>query len=267
MNAPLNRDSASASLLLNHTQFKTGIVHIGLGNFHRAHFAVYTAKAMEKSGGNWGICAYTFRNQDLVAKLQSQENLYSVLEIGPDTEAAYIPNAHTEFVVGYENANYISNVIAGENTKIISLTVTEAGYLIDQTSGGLNWNDSNIENDLEGNSPRTIYGLIINGLKRRNQNPITILSCDNISHNGDLVKRLLLEYAAKAAPDLIDYLNSSVTFPNSMVDRIVPGTEVRHLELAKKEWGLQILLPYLARNFQCGLLKITSLPVGLIGML
>ena len=249
MNAPLNKSSVDASLLLNDSQFSTGIVHIGLGNFHRAHFAVYTAKAMAKSGGNWGICAYTFRNQDLVKALHDQENLYSVLEIGSDTEDAYIPNAHSEFVVGYENANHVSQVISNESTKIISLTVTEAGYLIDQTTGGLNWQDSNLKNDLNGNSPRSIYGLLINGLKLRNQEPITILSCDNISHNGDLIKRLLIEYATKAAPELIDYLNSNVAFPNSMVDRIVPGTEARHLELAKSRIGLTDLAPVPCEKF------------------
>lgn len=249
MTAPLNKSSISASFLLNNSKYETGIVHIGLGNFHRAHFAVYTAKAMAKSGGNWGICAYTFRNQDLVKSLHDQSNLYSVLEIGPDTEAAYIPNAHSEFVAGYENATYVSQVISNESTKIISLTVTEAGYLIDQTTGGLNWQDANLQNDLEGKSSRSIYGLIINGLKNRHQEPITILSCDNISHNGDLVKRLLIEYATKVAPQLIEYLNSNVAFPNSMVDRIVPGTEERHLDLAKSRLHLTDQVPVPCEKF------------------
>ena len=249
MNAPLNRSSVSASLLLNHKQFDTGIVHIGLGNFHRAHFAVYTAKAMERSGGNWGICAYSFRNKDLVNALQAQDNLYSVLEIGPDTESAYIPNAHTEFVVGYENAPYVSNVIASLSTKIISLTVTEAGYLIDQATGGLNWQDQNLINDLGGKSPRSIYGLILNGLRARNQAPITILSCDNISHNGDLLKKLLIEYVSKAAPELLSYLETQVSFPNSMVDRIVPGTEQRHLEISEARLKLKDLAPVPCERF------------------
>lgn len=249
MNAPIKKSSVGASFLLNNSKFETGIVHIGLGNFHRAHFAVYTAKAMAKSGGNWGICAYTFRNQDLVKSLHEQENLYSVLEIGPDTEAAYIPNSHSEFVVGYENANYVSHLISNESTKIISLTVTEAGYLIDQTTGGLNWLDPNLQNDLDGKPSRTIYGLIINGLKHRNQKSITILSCDNISHNGDLVKKLLIEYATKAAPELLDYLNLNVAFPNSMVDRIVPGTEKRHLDLAQSRLHLTDLVPVPCEKF------------------
>ena len=245
----LNRVNSSDLEFLNTSKYKNGIVHIGLGNFHRAHFAVYTANAMAQSGGDWGICAYTFRNRELVEKLKSQDNLYSVLEIGLDTEKAYIPNAHTEFVVGYENAEYVSKVISDKSTKIISLTITEAGYFLDQQTGGINWEHPDIKNDLAGMPSKTIFGLISNGLKSRNQEPITILSCDNISHNGDLIKKLLLQYIKEVAPQLIDYVQNRITFPNSMVDRIVPGTEEKHLELAQARLGVIDLAPVPCEKF------------------
>lgn len=249
MAQPLSRRSAANLVQLNRTEFKTGIVHIGLGNFHRAHFAVYTAKAMDRAGGDWGICAFTFRNKELVENLKAQDNLYSVLEIGPGTEKAYLPNAHTEFVVGYDQVDYISELISKKSTKIISLTITEAGYYLDQKSGGLNLEHPDIKNDLAGDTPRTIYGLILNGLLKRNGEPISILSCDNISHNGDLLKKLLSEFADKIAPDLASYLENRVSFPNSMVDRIVPGTEAKHLLLAENRLGVIDLAPVPCEEF------------------
>ena len=242
-------ESTFQSKLINKSIRGAGIVHIGLGNFHRAHFAVYTAKAVAKSGGDWGISAYSFRNYELVEKLKAQGNLYSVIEIGPDAESAYIPNVHSEFIAGYEKANYVSELIANHNTKIISLTVTEAGYLIDSATGGLNWANVDLINDAKGNSPKTIYGLIINGLMQRTGKPISVMSCDNISHNGDLVRKLLIEYATKVAPEIVNYLETAVSFPNSMVDRIVPGTEEKHLQIAKERIGFEDLAPVPCEKF------------------
>ncbi|MBU6263434.1 MAG: mannitol dehydrogenase family protein, partial [Actinomycetales bacterium] len=136
MSQQLNRTNAPVNRLLNTSNLETSIVHIGLGNFHRAHLAVYTAQAND----GWGIAAYSFRNESLVATLKNQDNLYSVLEIGPETEAAWIPNIHTEFIVGYDQANYVSELISKSKTKIVSLTVTEAGYYIDSAKGTLNLN-------------------------------------------------------------------------------------------------------------------------------
>lgn len=249
MTRPLNHETARGLTVINQSNFETGIVHIGLGNFHRAHFAIYTAKAMDNSGGDWGICAFTFRNKELVTNLKAQDNLYSVLEIGPDTEAAYIPRAHSEFVAGYENANYVSKKIADPSVKIISLTITEAGYFLNNQTGELDWEHPDIKNDLAGESSRTIYGLITNGLIARGSHPITIISCDNITHNGDLTKKLLTQFIQKKQPELLEFLNEKISFPNSMVDRIVPGTETKHVELAQARLGITDLAPVPCEKF------------------
>ena len=245
MSQQLNRANAPVNRLLNTSNLETSIVHIGLGNFHRAHLAVYTAQAND----GWGIAAYSFRNENLVATLKNQDNLYSVLEIGPDTEEAWIPNIHTEFIVGYDQANYVSELISKSKTKIVSLTVTEAGYYIDSAKGTLNLNHPDIENDLAGKSPRTIFGLIAKGLSERGNEPLTILSCDNISHNGDMTKKLLLEFVSHTQPVLIEFINQNVTFPNSMVDRIVPGTEEKHVEISSKRLGVKDFVPVPCEQF------------------
>ena len=245
MSQHLNRTNVPAHLLINTSELETSIVHIGLGNFHRAHLAVYTAKAND----SWGIAAYSFRNENLVAELKNQDNLYSVLEIGPDTEAASIPNIHTEFIVGYDQANYVSELISSPKTKIVSLTVTEAGYYIDNAIGTLNLNHPDIQNDLAGKSPRTIFGLITNGLIQRGQLPLTILSCDNISHNGDTTRKLLLEFVAKVNTDLVEFIHQYVSFPNSMVDRIVPGTENKHQEMSLERLGVTDFVPVPCEQF------------------
>ena len=245
MSQHLNRTNVPAHLLINTSELETSIVHIGLGNFHRAHLAVYTAQAND----GWGIAAYSFRNENLVTALKNQDNLYSVLEIGPDTEAAWIPNIHTEFIVGYDQANYVSELISQSKTKIVSLTVTEAGYYIDSTLGTLNLNHPDIKNDLTGKSPKTIFGLIANGLSQRGQQPLTILSCDNVSHNGDTTRKLLLEFVAKVNPDLVEFIEQYVSFPNSMVDRIVPGTENKHQEISLERLGVTDLVPVPCEQF------------------
>ena len=246
----------NSALIIKGIQPKTGIVHLGLGNFHRAHLAVYTANAVAKSGGDWGIYAYSFRNHSLADALTEQDLLYSVIDFAPNTEAVVIPGIHTAAVAGIEACTAVISQIANATTKIISITVTEAGYSISPNTGGLDLAAQDIQSDLAGNTPKTLIGLIVRALQLRlttNGAPITVLSCDNLSKNGDRTKRQVLEFiqalpANEQEPSLA-YLRSSVTFPNSMVDRIVPGTEPRHLQLAQDRLGVHDSSPVPAEPF------------------
>jgi len=251
----LTRNTVSSNnLLLKNAPKTTGIVHIGLGNFHRAHLAVYTAIAMEKTGGDWGICAYSMRNSKLVADMKAQDNLYSVLEIGPDTESAFIPGVHTRCLVGIEDLEELLTLIAEPATKIVSLTITEAGYYISQLSNGLNFSHPDIQNDLAGKSPKTIYGIVCTALAKRVRNgagPITIMSCDNISENGTKCRQLFMDFLSQqeGKNELLEFFSESVSFPNSMVDRIVPGTESIHIDLALSRLHLTDSIPVPAEKF------------------
>jgi len=247
------RSVTPKNLILKKRPTITGIVHIGLGNFHRAHLAIYTAIAMEKFGGNWGICAYSMRNEKLVSGMRTQDNLYSVVEIGPETEAAVIPGVHTRTLVGESDLPELIAQIANPETKIVSLTVTEAGYYISQGSRGLDIQHPDVINDLSGKISKTIYGILTQALSiraRTGAGPITILSCDNVASNGSQCHSLILEFVEHIGnSELKDFISTQVSFPNSMVDRIVPGTESRHITMAAERLGVTDAIPVPAEKF------------------
>lgn len=251
----LSRSAISPDkLLLKKRPTITGIVHIGLGSFHRAHLAIYTAIAMEKSGGDWGICAFSMRNEKLVSAMRAQDNLYSVIEIGPDTTATIIPGVHTRTLVGNGDMEELISQIANPQTKIVSLTVTEAGYYISQANRGLDLLHPDVVSDLAGMPPKTIYGILAQALSMRlknGANPITIMSCDNLSSNGSQCRQLILEFVSylDGELDLKEFITSHISFPNSMVDRIVPVTEAEHIEIASERLSLRDSIPVPAEQF------------------
>ena len=256
MTARLTRATAPHSaLLLPDGAPAQGIVHLGLGNFHRAHMAVYTAKAVAKAGGDWGILAYSFRSKTIAEAMSEQDLLYSVVTIDPAINAIDIPGIHTRVLAGPENAAAVVEAIALAQTKIVSLTITEAGYKISQSTHGLDFTAPEIIADLKGGSaPTSAIGMIVQGLLLRSGShraPITILSCDNLSANGERTKSLVLDFVKAMAEsgDLLSYIDSHVTFPNSMVDRIVPGTEPRHLTMVEEGLGVHDSTPVPAEAF------------------
>lgn len=252
----LNRATVPAGLLTVRELPKTGIVHIGLGNFHRAHFSVYTADAVAKTGGDWGIFAYSMRSKKIADDMAAQDFLYSVVTISPDLERVQVPGIHTGVAAGSDEVGAVLHQISSPGTKIISLTVTEAGYSLSQATGGLDLSSADVQSDLAGNPPKTAIGLIVRGLQQRlshGELPITVLSCDNLSHNGEKTAMLVKEFIS-ALPEeetipLLGYIANHVSFPNSMVDRIVPGTEVKHLQMAESALGLTDLTPVPAERF------------------
>ena len=251
----LNKSTAPQSAMLLDATPATGIVHIGLGNFHRAHLALYTAMAVKDCGGDWGIFAYSLRSTAIADAMSSQDQLYSIVTISPTSQKIVIPGIHSATIGGPNRVLETLNEIAKESIKIISLTVTEAGYLISQDSDGLNMQAAEIVHDLENpNSPHSAIGIIVRGLERRQQShgaPVTVLSCDNLSGNGNRTRQLVLEFI-DAMPNsalLRNYVDTSVTFPNSMVDRIVPGTEPRHLEMVEAGLGVHDSSPVPAEEF------------------
>ena len=254
--------SSPSNLLVCQKIPKSGIVHIGMGNFHRAHLAVYTAKAVAQLGGDWGIIGYSFKSRKIVDALKRQDLLYSVLTIDPNDESVIIPAIHTSLYAGLDECNFIIDAIAHTDIKIISLTVTESGYFLSQTSGGLDLSNNLIQVDLlESESPQTMPGLIVRGLLKRflaGVGPLTILSCDNLSSNGDKTKRIIMEFSqtlASLPSGFLDYLSNAITYPNSMVDRIVPNTEARHLLAAQQRLGVIDSSPVPAEAFSMWVLE------------
>lgn len=230
----------------------TGIVHIGLGNFHRAHLAVYTAKAINACGGNWGIFASS-RRAETPNAMRDQDLLYSVVDIAPGTDAITVPAVHTAVIGRGQPSSLVVAEIGKASTKIVTLTVTEAGYTFSPGTTCLDLSSALVQSDLAGAaSPATAIGQIVRGLQvraRTHRAPVTVLSCDNLANNGDLTASLVGHFAQLLPPEertpLLEYVAASVTFPNSMVDRIVLDTDDRHRTMAAERLGVrdQIAVP------------------------
>jgi fructuronate reductase len=259
----LNRTTAPPTHLILDTPPAHGIVHIGLGNFHRAHLAVYTAEAVAKAGGEWGIYAYSMRSDRNARELKEQDFCYSVVDIHPDSMKTVIPGIHSGASGGPEAIEEVFAQLIDKRTRIISLTITESGYCYSTQTGGLDTSRSEIIHDINNlHQPESVIGLLAHALIARAQShraPVTILSCDNLTSNGSTTKRVLCEFAQKLVPDkttlLLEYLEERTSFPNSMVDRIVPSTEERHRILVSERLGVRDEIPVPAEKFSMWVLE------------
>jgi fructuronate reductase len=209
-----------------------GIVHLGTGAFHRAHQAVYTEQAMAVSGEtSWGICGVTQRSPAVADALLPQDCLYSVLERHAEGTKVRVIGAIRDVLVAQEQPEAVTERLGRPETRVVTLTVTEKGYRFDPSSGRLRHDDPEVLADAAGRPPRTVVGQLVRGFeaRRRNGSPsLTVLSCDNLPHNGDTLRRLVGEFCALSpgpqAARLGTWTEDNVSFPNTMVDRIVPAT-------------------------------------------
>ncbi|MFE3742645.1 mannitol dehydrogenase family protein [Streptomyces sp. NPDC059134] len=244
-----------------------GIVHLGLGNFHRAHQAVYTAEALRHTEGPWGITGVvtgpTQRSRTVVEGMTAQDELYTVLTLGRDGSVrADVPGVHHAGLLGGDQAEAVVDAIGDAATRIVTLTVTEKGYTF-TPSGGLDLDDPRVAADLTGTAaPRTPLGLLLRGLQRRVRThaaPLTVLPCDNLMDNGSRTRRLLDEFAS-ALPsgereELTAYLASSVSTPSTMVDRIAPATTDAHRALVTRHFGVRDAVPVPAEPYRLWVLQ------------
>lgn len=227
----------------NRKDVKSGILHIGVGNFHRAHQEYYTNLLLEnKDQQQWGICGAMILPSDerLYKALKGQGGEYTLTVCGRNGEdTAYKLGALNELYWGMEEAEKIINKIADKNIRIITLTITEGGYNIEKSTGDFILEDENIQHDLMNRTaPRTAFGYVAEGLRRRmnsGNGPITILSCDNLQHNGNTAKKAFMSFFSAQDMELTRWVEENVTFPNSMVDRITPATRHEDIERLNKK--------------------------------
>jgi fructuronate reductase len=208
-----------------------GILHLGLGSFHRAHQAVYTDAAITAAGGDWGIIGVASRSRSVVDALREQDMLYTVADISPTGTRYTMPAVHSGAFVAADEPERVVRELADARIRIVSLTVTENGYSYSPSTGHLDTSDPLIAADLRGDAPRSTIGLLVRGIQQRATGsgaPLTVLSCDNLAENGRHTEHLVREFAAllpgPEGADISAFLDSSVRFPSSMVDRIVPAT-------------------------------------------
>lgn len=239
------------------SQVKAGIAHIGIGGFHRAHQALYTDELLQKdSTSDWGICGIALLNRDkkIYDALAGQDGLYTLVETGNDgSQSIRIVGSIVEYLFAPHNPEVVIEKLASDDIKIISLTITEGGYNFDP-EGNFKFETPDVQRDLNNPAmPKTVFGFLAAALKRRSatkSSGLTILSCDNIQHNGDVARRMLLAYISQAEPSLVDWVTENVTFPNTMVDRITPVTTTQDIENLKKKYHIDDAWPVVCEPFR-----------------
>jgi fructuronate reductase len=197
-----------------------GIVHLGIGAFHRAHQAVVTERAAVDTGETrWGITGVSQRSATVRDQLAPQDGLYSVLERGLGEPSVQVIGSVREVLTAPEDPEAVVARMADPAVSVVTLTVTEKGYRA--TGTGLNLDDPEIQADLTGRPPRTVVGQLAAAIARRDE-PLTIVSCDNLVANGPFLRKLVTDYfeALGKTPPAFE----ATRFPASMVDRIVPAT-------------------------------------------
>lgn len=220
---------------------RPGIVHLGLGAFHRAHQAVYTDATLAEDFGAWGIEAVSLRSAATVHALTGQGGLYSVLVRSGERTDARIMGSILACHAARERPTIVLDRLADPAIRIVTLTVTEKAYGLDAATGGLDPRHPDIAADLAAPAtPRGVIGHIVEGLHRRHSQgtrPFTVLCCDNLPSNGRIVERLVGEFAERRDPALARWIGENVAFPSSMVDRIVPAPTERTLADAEALLG------------------------------
>ena len=241
----------------NRNTIKSGMVHVGVGGFHRAHQAYYTHKLQEEfNAQEWGICGIGLRkgDQKIHDVLQKQDGLYTLIVKHPEGHiASQVIGAIIDFKLGHDNPEPVIERMAHPDTKIVSLTITEGGYNFNASTGEFDFENPDIQHELEHPSnPKTIYGFLTASLKRRREAGLpafTVMSCDNIQHNGDVTKEMLLSFAKRQDGDLASWIQKEVRFPNSMVDRITPVTTQADMDYLEKTYGLKDEWPVTCEPF------------------
>ncbi|MTI16316.1 mannitol dehydrogenase family protein [Rhodobacteraceae bacterium RKSG542] len=222
---------------------KPRIAHIGFGAFARAHTAMHLHETLAKGGGDWGMRVIElFGTADLFDKLAENDHLYTLVETSDaGTETRLLGAVCDTQHIARDGVEAIINGFAEPDLKIISLTVTEKGYCVKNEH--LDTDNAWIQEDLANpSSPKTAIGLIVAGLAKRRElgnGPITVMSCDNLPNNGVLTGISIREFAAKVDADLAAWIEENVTFPSTMVDRIVPALTDESRAIVKEQLGGQ----------------------------
>ncbi|MFY0638435.1 mannitol dehydrogenase family protein [Maricaulis maris] len=223
------------------SQHACGIVHLGVGAFHRAHQAVYTDAAMNAGERNWRIMGVSLRSPSVRDQLNPQDGLYTVTTKSEARPEVRVIGAIADVLVAPEDPAAIIGALASTATRIVTLTVTEKGYH-QSAGGGLDMNAPAIAADLAHSGPTTIFGFLAAGLHRRRQasaGGLTLLSCDNMADNGKSLARSLNDFLEQYDPSLADWARRTCRFPSSMVDRIVPATTDADRRMLSETFGLE----------------------------
>jgi mannitol 2-dehydrogenase len=232
-----------------------GILHLSVGNFHRGHMAVYLDELFEQGEDlDWAVVGAGLRpsTADMRETLKAQDYLTTVVELAPKAISAQIIASMIEFLPS--DPNLICDALSDGKIRIVSLTITESGYYIDAATGEFEADHPEMISDAKSpDTPASLFGVIVKALKARRDagiEPFTVLSCDNLPGNGSLTRQTVVGLAGLSDPELADWIAASVSFPNSMVDRIVPATTDRERRLVEDHFGIIDELPVVCEPFR-----------------
>lgn len=232
---------------------RTGIIHLGVGAFHRAHMAALTDDCLNAGAADWGITAASLRNPDTRDALAPQDGLYTLALRENETQALRVVGAIRRTLVAPENPQALLLAMADPAVRIVSLTVTEKGYTANIASGDLKADDPGVLHDLaHPDTPRTALGFLAEAIARRRGAglpPFTVLSCDNLPGNGHLLHRVLTQFAEARDPALGRFIADQVACPSTMVDRIVPATTDADRGMIAARLGLTDAWPVMAEPY------------------
>ncbi|MGF9662437.1 mannitol dehydrogenase family protein [Arthrobacter crystallopoietes] len=240
------------------SKLRAGIVHFGVGGFHRAHQAMYLDRLMNAGKAlDWAICGVGVMPSDAAMKkvMADQDCLYTLVVKNPDgTREARVIGSIIEYLLAPEDPEAVIEKMASEQTRIVSLTITEGGYNFHHVTGEFDAANPAVAADLApGATPSTTFGLVTEAVARRRQRglpPLTIMSCDNIQGNGDMARRMFTAFARLKDPELGEWMDANISFPNSMVDRITPVTTDEDRASIAQEFGVEDAWPVVCEDFE-----------------
>jgi mannitol 2-dehydrogenase len=248
-------------------EIRPGILHFGVGNFHRAHMAIYLHDLFNKGRDlDWGIIGAGVMPSDQRMRdtLKAQDFLTTVVEQDIDRSAATITGPMLDVITAPDFDRIIAT-LASPDIRIVSLTITEGGYFIDAATGKFDPDHPAIVADAQDPAnAKTVFGLIIAGLKARREAGIpafTVMCCDNIPGNGEVTEATVCGLARLSDPEFADWIHHNVAFPNSMVDRITPATGQREIDITRDAYGIEDGWPVFCEGFKQWVLE-DKFPLG-----
>jgi mannitol 2-dehydrogenase len=234
-----------------------GIVHFGVGNFHRSHQAMYLDRLFNAGKArDWAICGVGVLRSDVRMRdaLESQGMRYTLVERYPDGEApATTIGSIAEYLFAPDDPEAVFEKLADPAVRIVSLTITEGGYNVSDETGEFELTTPAVAADLQpGAVPATVYGMVAEGARRRRERgiaPFTVMSCDNLQGNGHVAQRSFVAFATAKDPELGEYMEREIFFPNSMIDRITPVTGPDERAFVKDQYGVEDAWPVVSEGF------------------
>jgi mannitol 2-dehydrogenase len=235
---------------------RTGVVHVGVGGFHRAHQAVYLDRLLAAGHHDWGVCGVGTQPGDRRMRdvLAAQDGLFTVVEKHPDgTLAPRVVGSVLDYLYAPDDPEAVVERMASPQTHVVSLTITEGGYAVDPATGRFDPVDPHVLLDAQaGAVPRTAFGLVVEALRRRRGRglrPFTVLSCDNMPGNGHVARAAFAGFATLRDPELGAWVGEHVAFPSSMVDRITPVTTDDDRALLADRYGVDDAWPVVCEPY------------------